>query len=418
MSSNSESTNNNFLDKLETAKKRATVFQEFLKQEISLGANSEKLAVLDAGIENSPYQQYIPSYSQFLSSKPDGVKIFSSVNNDKFKPYPQIGQIPEIDGEALKFIYDDIKEACVCIGGFANGDFKSYWMGKNALRKNQFWSSTKIIAILNLISRINTNYPNIDIDRCVIRGEKDGKIIECPFYNFAEDVVSYAKNIASSNSIAAMFKRFETRAGLELWVKQITGNNDLEFQGDYGEAPFLELPELVNINTQEVLLKAPENTPKRQNLITAYDLTRLLSMAGWHHYINSSCQLPGVQSHSLESVIKAMGVDTARYADVAIANLGLENAIASPVIISKLGFGPSETRNTVELVYLALVQFIDNRYKMENKPGQLRSVCMTLRGEKPVRDLNSYDYEAITLDASMAAEVTELLRRIVTDEIL
>lgn len=418
MSSNSEQINNNPQDKLESAKKRAAVFQELLNKESSLGANSEKLAVLDSGIEKSPYQKYIQSYPKFLSNKPDGVEIVSSVNNDKFKPYPQVGQIPEIDGDALKFLYDDIKEACVCVGGFVDDNFKSYWMGKNALRKNQFWSSTKIIAILNLISRVNTNYPNLDIDHCVIRGEKDGKVIEFPFYNFAEDVVSYAKTIASSNSVAAMFKRFQTRTGLELWLKQITGNNDLEFQGDYGEAAFLENPELVDSNTQEVLLKAPENTPKEQNLITAYDLTRLLSMVGWHHYINSSCRLPGAQSHSLESVIKAMGVDTARYADVAIANLGLENTIASPVIISKLGFGPSGTRNTVELVYLALVQFVDNRYQGENKPGQLRSVCMTLRGEKAVRDINSYDYEAITLDASMAAEVTELLRRIVTDEIL
>jgi len=36
-----------------------------------------------------------------------------------------------------------------------------------------------------------------------------------------------------------MFKRFDTRIGLEQWLKNTTGNNGLTFRSDYGEIPYL-----------------------------------------------------------------------------------------------------------------------------------------------------------------------------------
>ena len=44
------------LTSLELAKDRARIFKNYLQIEIDLKANSEKLAFLDRGIKNSPYQ--------------------------------------------------------------------------------------------------------------------------------------------------------------------------------------------------------------------------------------------------------------------------------------------------------------------------------------------------------------------------
>jgi hypothetical protein len=84
------------------------------------------------------------------------------------------------------------------------------------------------------------------------------------------------------------------------------------------------------------------------------------------------------------------------------------------VIISKLGFGRSSIRDRTELVYTALLQFVDQRPRTENKPAVLRTVAMTLISAK---DLNDANQEAIELDARMAAEVTEILRRLMTQEL-
>ena len=91
-------------------------------------------------------------------------------------------------------------------------------------------------------------------------------------------------------------KRFQTYAGLETWLKGITGNENATFRGLYGEAPLIAAPELVEF-----------------------------------------------------------------------------------------------------------------RYK-----GRLKSVAMALRGAKALGDLNR---EAVEIDARMAAEVTEILRRLVMGEL-
>ncbi|WP_052369569.1 hypothetical protein [Planktothrix agardhii] len=50
-------------------------------------------------------------------------------------------------------------------------------------------------------------------------------------------------------------------------------------------------------------------------------------------------------------MIKALGEDPARYVDVALKTLGIEQVITSPVILSKMGYGDSTVRQTVELCY-------------------------------------------------------------------
>lgn len=391
------------LDKLEKAKDRVRVFKDFMQVEINMGASGDKLAFLYQGVQSSPYKQQIQNYPDRLKTKPDGINIISAGDPLIFTTYPEIGKMPPIDAKGLDFLHGDIKEACVCIGGFFEGKIRTYWLGRNALTKGQFWSGTKILPILNVVCRVNANSIDTDIDNCVIR-DRDKRKRDTAFYELAWDVVSYGDRIASSNSLAAMFKRFESRAGLETWVKKITGNTNLNFRGSYGEAAYIYNPEIYDLKKRKVMLTPAIEGATGDNLLTPYDLTRFISMLGWHHHINQTARLPNAQWHSLETIVRAMGTDACRYVDAAIEMLGLNNVISSPVIISKLGNGYSTSRNRYEIVYVAFVQFVDELAK----PGKLRSIAIALRGA---------NQNSVQLDARMAAEVTEILRRLVVEEL-
>ena len=121
-------------------------------------------------------------------------------------------------------------------------------------------------------------------------------------------------------------------------------------------------------------------------------------MLGWHLHLPQSARLPDAQWGSLESVVRAMGVDTARYVDIALETLGLVNVVSEPVVISKLGLGNSA------LTYVALVKLVDNR----KVPSKLRTLAMAL-WTSPGSDTNR--------DNNMAAAVTEIIRRVFTEEL-
>jgi len=111
-----------------------------------------------------------------------------------------------------------------------------------------------------------------------------------------------------------------------------------------------------------------------------------------------------------------MGHDRARYADEAIKTLEMDSLITSPVIISKLGYGVSSIGGTVETVYLALVQFVDERPHAAGQPAKLRTLAMTLRAEKVLDGSSNLDRQAIEIDARVCAEVTEILRQLLAEE--
>ena len=138
------------------------------------------------------------------------------------------------------------------------------------------------------------------------------------------------------------------------------------------------------------------------NAVSAYDLVRLISMLGWHQHLAPNAQLPFAQWKSLESMVRAMGVDTARYVDVALETLGLINVISEPVVISKVGFGESS------MTYVAFVRFIDNSVN----PKKLRAFSLALRC--PKNNGASDDF----CDTRLAAAVTEIIRRIVQEELV
>ncbi len=394
------------------------IYQTFLQA--AAGGIEDKPVLMYQGINTSPYSEQIKDYHTRLMQRPNGKNLVSGTQvNATFSPYPQIGKLPNINEQGLIFIHEDIKEACVCIGNFDNqGKFRTKWLGRNALACDEFWSSTKIIALLNLVSRINKKNPEVDFDSYSVRGiDTSGNQNSFRFQDLARDMVSYEQKIATSNSLGAMFKRFSLPLDLEKWLKLITGNQDLIFRDTYGEKPFIEQPELVETTTNKVVLNADQQLPRLQcNAVSAYDLTRIVSMLGWHNYIPRQSRLPYAEYSSLKTVITAMGADSARLTDLAIQVLGLQNDLESVAIISKLGNGNTSIRERTEAVYVALVHFVDSRPKALGKPAKLFTFTMALRGGKALqpRDPNR---EVIELDARMATEVTEIVRRVLALEL-
>ncbi|MEO1386036.1 MAG: S-layer homology domain-containing protein [Cyanobacteria bacterium J06634_6] len=391
---------------------RKSIFDSFLKQETGFGA--EKLAFLDIGIERSPYRNQI-SYAPLRLQSPSAIPLPPTGMLENAASYPNRGQRPMMDAGALDFLSPNILSGCLCLATTEAGELKSRWLGRDAFINRQMWSSTKFIPLLNLIDRVNGLAPTVDIDRCRVRqaGSQGGY----PFNELAAGIMSYDNRISTSNSLAAMFKHFNTPGDLEKWTRQMTGNAQLSFQGRYGEVPFIQVPELWDSAKKRVLLKSPGEAHRGQNLVSTYDLTRLLTMASWHWRLPRRAILPNVQGHSVESVLRAMGVDTARYAEVALETLGLTRDVKAPVIVSKSGFGRSDQRDRTELTYSALVQFSLPRLGSTDPSAsyQQYSFAFTLIAAQATGDGNQ---ESRFVDALMAAEVTELIRRIVDGTLL
>lgn len=393
------------------------LYEEFLKA--AAGGVEDKPVLLYQGIQTSPYSAQIKDYPARLRQKPDGKNLIDGTPiNPTFSPYPAVGELPLIDEEGLSFLHEDIKEACICVGTFAAGNFQTKWLGRKALSTQEFWSGTKLIPLIYLVSRLNHQFPGQDIGNCQIRGvDQQGIERRASFNTFARDLVSYEQTLASSNSLGGMFKRFTPQLELEHWLKNITGNKDLVFRGGYGEKPFIDQPELIDFLTQKVLHSADPNPPNLAcNQVSAYDLTRIISMLGWHNYIGKDAQFPYAQWSSLESIVQVMGTDPARFIDLTIQALGLQNVLKSVVILSKGGDGASELRQRTEAVYVANVQFVDARPQQLGQSAQHFMFSMALRGAKSLEPRNK-DQEVVELDARMATVVTEIVYKLLMTQL-
>ncbi len=388
---------------------RKALFQQFIQRED--GFNAEKLAFLDLGIRNSPFRDQPSKAAAIL---PEASQKAVPLSLDNAAPYPSRGDRPAMDASGLDFLASDILSACVCIATTQAGELNARWLGREAFVNRQMWSATKFIPLLNVIDQANGVAPRTPIDSCYVR--RAGSEAGFPFSVLAEGIMSYDNRVATSNSLAAMFKRFTTPEVLEKWTRQLTGNQKLSFQGRYGEVPFIEYPELWDSRAKRILLKSPQQVHHGQNLVSTYDLTRLITMLGWHWRLPRLAIVPNVQGHSLSTLIQAMGVDTARYVDVALETLALTKVVRSPVIISKSGFGRSDERDRTELTYCALVEFDLPRPGASDPTAshQHYAIAMTLIAAQRTGDGNQ---EARFVDALMAAEVTEIIRRIVLGQL-
>ncbi len=420
---------------LEMARDRQTIFNTCFAAATQPGFDQNRLTFLDRGIQNSALNGQIGSYpsrlqqtpkAQTLSSLGDQVVLVGSQQRVDFSPYPNVGVMPTLDQNGLSFLHPDIQEACLCVGSYTKGQMQAHWLGRNALTKGQFWSATKILPILNVVWQANVKSSTTPIKSCVIRDAQrlaNQPGTDLDFTETAIDIISYRKDnvvqeIMISNQLADTLKRLSTLSDLESWLANITGNHQLEFRGYYSDNPLIANPCLQSGET--VILRSPAAGKPGENLITAYDLTRILSMVGWHVNLPIAARLPAIQWHSLETLVRCLGYDSARYVDVALKTLGLTDSLSGVVVLSKLGFGDSDTRQRTELCYTALVQFTDDRPKANQQPAKLRTLALTLRAavqKKDSKGERDLDAEARWLDARMAAEVTEILRRIVTEEL-
>ncbi|MGV8122411.1 MAG: hypothetical protein AB2L14_21845 [Candidatus Xenobiia bacterium LiM19] len=413
------------------------LYQFFLKGEE--GMNPEHLAYLDKGIDQSPYREEIPSYPSRLAATPQTV-------HDTAPLYPALGRIPDINEKALDFLHSDILNACVCIGTYADGRMHARWLGRNAKEPVQMWSSTKIIPMTRTAIKTCENSPGTRLENCIAsdgaiiaRKFPEGKVItdtgvnthitippesECPVK--VEDgagrpggsddksnspitlpaafdaIVSYRMGSTMSNSLARMCKQFDTPDGMESWLHGISGNHSTEFRGGYGAAPYFSCPRLTDKSTGKTVLKASGADHQGNNFVSAYDISRVMSMIAWNARMGPEAAIPHINQSSVDTLVRALGTDSARFVDVALDAMGLKGRIRDPVIISKLGFGLSDIRKQYEEVYSAYVQFTDSS---TGKPYQ---VAMTLRGGKPPESPGA----AMELDARMATQVALIIQRL------
>ncbi|NJK35167.1 MAG: peptidoglycan-binding protein [Oscillatoriales cyanobacterium SM2_2_1] len=354
--------------------------------------SSERLSFLDRGIppaKGVTFQgaQLIPAITAQARTK----QIPANA-------YPALGVLPTIAEGKLAFLVPQVTQACVAVTDLSSGTPSVRWLGRDALGAVQFWSATKFLPVLYVIQQSNRQAIGIPADQWQVVSTGTSY----PFTDLINGVVRYDHSL-SSNRLAVMFKLFATPLALEQWVRSLTGNSALSFQGGYGEPPALPHPLLLDRHTGHVLLKSQKLSHQGQNLLSAYDLVRCFSLISLHHYLLPRDRLPGIQWHSLQHLVTALGYDPARYLDVAIANLAFSPRHSSGVILSKMGFGFSNQRQQTELCYLAYWQ-----------PEPARGLYMALRA---CCRLGNHEREAVTLDALMVAEVLELCRLFLADSL-
>lgn len=389
---------------LDDAKKPGRISTKYLDFQKAVGATGDKLGFLDMGAQQSPFKETIYRGKDFLAATNSAGVNSSSPGSLSFSNYPNIGTKPTISTSSLNFLGSDITEACICLGHFDGGQLTTSWLGKKALDLVECWSASKIIPILNVLCKVGNRIPGNPSDLILKNTGSAGRQFELPIALI--DICSYRIDVPHSNALSATLNAFESNR--EQWIKNQTGNTkSIEFGGKYGIAATIGVPE-IRVRSSNTPILSFQSTATGGNLISAYDLTRFISFVGWHGLLSNTQKLPGISDRGIEQAVIALGTDTARYVDTAISTLGLENVLDSLVVLSKLGFGLSTTRNVTELVYTAFAQFIDKQNPSEPK---FRFFALTLRTSKS----GAGNAVAIQVDTAIATAVTEIVRRIMTE---
>jgi hypothetical protein len=386
---------------LEQAKDTSLISKKYLEYESSIGANDANLNLgfLDMGPQHSPFYKDIHRGKEFLAATKSVEINSSSPGSLSFSPYPNVGKLPTIVASSLGFLNGAITEACICLGDFNGSVLTTTWLGKNATEPVECLSATKIIPILNVLGKIGDRIPKNPSDLILKNTGSKGRGFELPVALI--DICSYRVSVEHSNALSATLNAFESKR-VE-WIKSQTGNTKaIKFGGKYGFDPTIRVPEIRDRSSDQQIL-ASQSVASGDNDISVYDLTRFISLVGWHGILPEPQQLPNIADRGIEQAVIALGTDTARYVDTAISTLGLENVVDSLVVLSKLGYGNSA------LIYTAFVQFID---RQEAGTPKLRTFAMTLRAAK----ISQSNDEAIRVDTAIATAVTEIIRRIVTED--
>ena len=377
-------------------------------------ASDDHLPLLDRGLAGSPFEASVPAYARHLEQVPQGLVPYPAPSPG-FGSYPRRGQAAAIlsgqDGlGGLEFLSEEVAQACVAIGSFgADQPLRVRWYGRQAEGVNvQFWSATKIAAALHVLCQANRRSPMTPIGDCRIGSKVLGDSPGEDFGDLFRQMVSYemdAQSPGHSNALGALFKTLVNpgEENVQQWLRQLTTNPSLVLMGRYGNPSYFQNGALFGPAGMLVGYREP---PRSRNLVSAADLVRLLTLVGWHRQLGPDQRLAGAQWTSLRTVVEGLGHDSARYIDAALENLGLVDAVASPVILSKLGYGAETADPEIDaLTYAAFAQFTDQR---SGKPRQ-RSFAMALR-------IPTAPGDGVRHDARMATEVTEIVRRVFAEE--
>lgn len=377
-------------------------------------ASDDHLPLLDRGLAGSPFEASVPAYARHLEQVPQGLVPYPAPSPG-FGSYPPRGQAAAIlsgqDGlGGLEFLSEEVAQACVAIGSFgANQPLRVRWYGRQADAVNvQFWSATKIAAALHVLCQANRRSPMTPIGDCRIGPNVFGDSPGEYFGDLFRQMVSYEKDAQSpghSNALGALFKTLVNpgEENVQQWLRQLTANPSLVLMGRYGKPSYIENGALFG---PAGVLVGYRELPRSRNLVSAADLVRLLTLVGWHRQLGPDQRLAGAQWTSLRTVVEGLGHDSARYIDAALENLGLVDAVKSPVILSKLGYGAETANPEIDaLTYAAFAQFVDQR----SDPPRQRSFALALR-------IPTAPGAGVRHDARMAAEVTEIVRRVFAEE--
>lgn len=350
------------------------------------GARDAHLAFLDRGPESSPWlEQLADPVLPSLASLP-------IEEGAGYAAYPPRGVLPAIADGGLEWLGPEIGQACLCLGRRGRQGLQTLWLGRDVLSPLECLSATKMVPLLNVLARS---------DRQGARLQPWGSdALSLDLERVLFDVVSYAGTVGSSNALAALLNQLEPRR--EAWIRAHTGGPQaLCFGGRYGETPPIAQPQLRAVHDDTILV--PFGTAATSgNKVSVYDLTRLLSMLGWHRLLGPAQRLRGLDGGGARLAARALSCDTARYLDAAFADLGLERRVHAPLILSKMGYGESA------LVYSAFLHVRDRR----DEAPITHSLAFTLRCPK-----RRGDREAVRADLAMAEAVSTLLERVLAGRV-
>jgi hypothetical protein len=393
-------------------------YRDLVEQGQSLAAQGkagpDHLPLLDRGLPASPLRSEPPRFPARLAAGLPAAQLVPYPDPaGTFSAYPAHGVVPPIvsgsNGRGgLEFLSDEVAQACLCIGSFAaDQPLRVRWYGRRALQDNvQFWSATKFVAPLQVVCQANRRSPGTPIRDSRVRSG-DGSA-SAPFAQLFTEMVSYAQGVGRSNAIGYLFKQLlnSGEPDVQAWLRGLSGNPSLTLLGRYGVEPLYRQAVL---SGPSGVLVGHRALPVTRNLVSAYDLVRIITLLGWHHQLPQGQRLPGAQWASLATLVEGLGHDTARYLDEALERLGLPPHVQEPVILSKLGYGDSapDHPDAPAFTYVAFASFRDAR----TAPARQRCFALALRVPTGP-GLNT----ALRHDARMAAEVTEIVRRVFAEE--
>lgn len=380
-------------------------------------ASDDHLPLLDQGLAASPLGLDPTAFPRLLTLRAvptrDGAqpRAPQSPSSPAYRPYPPLGRVPLIEEEGpnpggLSFLSDAVSQACLCVATPETepGPLRFRWFGRRALEDNvQFWSATKWIAPLHLAGQAARRRPDRSLADALVRPAAGGP--GRPFPELFEQMVSYGGDASTpgcSNAIGYLFKQLLNpgEPDLQSWLRAISGNPRLQFLGRYGCDPLIAGAELVSPAGE--LLVAHGSRPRSRNLVSAYDLVRLLTLLAWHPLLDQDQRLPWLHWGHLAPLVQGLGHDTARYIDHALTELGLREWIDEPVVLSKMGFGAETGDPAIDaLTYTALFSGLDRCGAVPVR----RRFAMALR-------CPTCPGEGISADARMASEVIEIVRRL------